>query len=58
MTVAKKIQRKQSKTPKTPFKNECGQKNPIQAVQVTKWHLSKVTVANRIKQCKLPRNTF
>ena len=35
-------------------------KYPIQAVQVTKWRLLKMTVAkkNRIKQCKLPKNTF
>ena len=60
MTVAKKIRPKQSKTPKTHFKNECGQKNPTQAEQDTTWHLLKMTVAKkiRIKQCKLPKNTF
>ena len=30
-----------------PFKNDCGQKNPIQAVQDTTWHLLKMTVAKK-----------
>ena len=30
-----------------PFKNDCGQKTSIQAVQDTKWHLSKMTVAKK-----------
>ena len=60
MTVAKKKEPSSGRFQKTPSKNDCGQKNPIQAVQDTTWHLLKMTVAKKIrpKQCKLQNGTF
>ena len=47
MTVAKKTEPNSVRCKMAPFKNDCGQKNPIQAVQVTKWRLLKMILSKK-----------
>ena len=42
-----KIRIKQCKIPKNTFENDSGQKNPIVAVQDTKWHLLKMILSKK-----------
>ena len=60
MILAKKKEPNSARFQKTPFKNDCGQKIPIQAVQDTTWRLVKKDCGqkNRTKQCKLQNGSF
>ena len=55
--IFKKSESNSARFQKTPFENDCGQKNPIQAVQVTKGRLLKMTVAKKTEpnsvRCKM-----